>query len=332
MIYRNKSGKWAAKDIPKNFNLIYAKSLVSYFNSLDPLFVKAKEKSDFEFILTLLNTQGTRDVGWDSFETTQDIFETFNRLKTKVRYNDEQLHLFLVLQGLILEASYPYDLLYNLLRIISGNRYSAFCFPNIKLGKSGKTRPMFVSEKIDKIQVLAGKLGLKENTKLLKELFDRELRNAIFHSDYCLYDEELRIPESTRVYQISKLMKQINKTLAYYETFIKLVKIHRASYKETIVIDTHPDFSKDPDEKAVVMVRKGTGVIGVKDNWTREQIKQGKIPYSLCKILPYEQKMISKNPLISEFPPNKIERINKILKLFPIFIRKHLFKLSERFL
>lgn len=332
MIYKSKNGKWVAKDVPRDVNPTYAKSLVQYLNSLDLLFCKAQKKSDFEFILTLLNIQGARDVGWNPFETTQDIFETFNKLKTKIKYNDEQLHLFLVLHGLILEASNFYDLLYNLLKVISGDRYSAFCFPDIKLGQGSKTRPMSVSEKIIKIQTLAKKLGLDENIKLLKDIFDKDLRNAIFHSDYCLYGEELRIQKPAKVYQVSDVMKLINKTIAYYETLEKLVEYHRASYTESRVIDAHPKFSNDPDEKAVVMVRKGTGVVGVKDNWTEEQIKRGKIPYNLCRILPYEQKMISKNPFISEFPPNKITRINKVLRLFPIPIRKHLLKFSDRLL
>jgi len=96
MIYKNKSGKWIAKGIPKDFNPTYTKSLVLYFNTLDPLFIKAQKKSDFEFILTLLNIHGTQDVGWNPFETTQDIFRTFHKLKAKIKYNDEQLHLFLV--------------------------------------------------------------------------------------------------------------------------------------------------------------------------------------------------------------------------------------------
>ena len=42
MLYKSRNGKWKAKDIPKDFNHIYATSLVEYFNFLDPLFIKAK--------------------------------------------------------------------------------------------------------------------------------------------------------------------------------------------------------------------------------------------------------------------------------------------------
>lgn len=332
MIKRDANGVWTAHNVPKGTNPTYAQALVDFFNTLDPLFSKAQEISDFEFIFTLLNIQGMQDAGWDPFETLQDIFKTFDKLRTKVKYNDEQLYLFLVLYGLILEASYPYDLLYNLLRVISGDRYSPFCFPDVRLGQTGKTRPMFASEKISKIREFGVKLNLGSNIQPLEDIFDKDLRNAIFHSDYCLYNDELRIPKPTKVYKISEVMKIINKALAYYESVVKLVKIYRASYEKSAIIKVHPNFSGDPDEKAVVMVRKGTGAIGIKDNWSREQIKAGKIPFNLSRLLPYEQKMLKENPFLTELPPNKVEKINKILVLFPIFIRRHLLKLSNRFL
>lgn len=332
MLKRDANGKWTAHNIPKGTNPVYAQALVDYFNALDPLFLKAQEQSDFEFICTLINVQGVQDAGWDAFETTQDIFETFNRLKSKVRYNTEQLHLFLVLYGLILEASYPYDLLCNLLRVISGDRYSAYCFPDIKMGKNGKTRPMFASEKLNKIKEMAKSQGLENNIEPLANIFDKELRNAIFHSDYSIYDDEVRISSPTKVYQISEVMKLINKTLAYHEVIVRLVKMYKATYDKPEVIDVHPEFSKDPDETVVVMVRKGTGAIGIKDNWTPEEIARGKIPFRLCRLLPYEQKMLQKDPTLAEFPENKVDKYNNILRHFPEPIKKKLLPVFERML
>lgn len=332
MVKRDENGIWSANNVPKGTNPEYAQSLVDFFNALDPLFSMAQDKSDFEFIFTLLNIQGVQDVGWDAFETTRDIFETFDKLKSKIKYSSEQLHLFLVLYGLILEASYPYDLLYNLLRVISGDRYSAFCFPDIKLGKSGKTRPMFTSEKFNKVKALAQRQGLIKNLQPLISIFDKNLRNATFHSNYCLYGDELRIPKPTVVYKTSDVMTLINKTLAYFEVIVKLVNMYKATYEKAVVISTHPNFSNNPNEEAVVMVRKGTGAIGIKDNWTEEEIANGRIPYRLCRLLPYEQKMLQKDPLLTDFPENKVDKYNKLLRLFPEPIKKKLLPIFERML
>ncbi len=88
MLKRDKNGKWSATEIPNDFNPVYAKSLVEFLNTLDPLFAKAQEKSDFEFIFALLNIQA-QDVSWNAFDTTQDIFETFTKLRAKIKYNNK---------------------------------------------------------------------------------------------------------------------------------------------------------------------------------------------------------------------------------------------------
>jgi len=332
MIKKDKKGIWTAHNVPTGTNPTYAQALADFFNTLDPLFSKAQEKSDFEFIFALLNFQGMHDAGWNAFETTQDIVETFHKLRSKIKYNNEQLYLFLVLYGLILEASYPYDLLCNLLRVISGDRYSASCFPDIINNKSGRSRPMFASEKLNKIKGLAKTLGFEANIKPLDDIFDKDLRNAIFHSDYCLHEEELRIPRSSSVYKVKDIMAILNKTVAYYEVIVRLVKIYKASYEEPEIINLHPNFSSDPDEKIVVMVRKGTGAIGLKSNWTQEEIAHGKKPFSMSRLLPYEQKMLCNDPTLVEFPENKVEKYNKILRLFPEPIKRRLLPIFERML
>lgn len=200
------------------------------------------------------------------------------------------------------------------------------------MGSSGKTRPMFASEKINKIKELAKKLGLELNIQPLVNIFDKELRNAIFHSDYCLYDNELRLPKSSTIYKVDNVMAILNKTVAYYEVIVRLVKMYKASYERPELIDPPPSFNADPEEKMVVMVRKGTGAIGIKSNWTQEEIAQGKISFSISRLLPYEQRMLQKDPTLVEFPENKVEKWNKFLHMFPVPIRKHLLPITERFL
>lgn len=332
MLRKNDNGKWSLDKIPKGTNQVYWQALIDFFNAFEPLFSKAQNISDFEFVCTLLNIQGMESAGWDPYTTTKEIFETFNKLKSKIKSGDEQLHLFLVLYGLILESSYPYDLIYNLLRIISGDRYSAFCFPDIPLGKSGKKRPMYPTEKLNKIEQLAKAQGLEKNLKFLVDIYNKDLRNAVFHSDYCIYENEIRLPKSTIILKRKDVDALINRTMAYHEAIVSLVKMYKSSYEKSEIIDVHPDFSKDPDEKAMVIVRKGTGVIGVKDNWTAEEIARGKIPYRLCRLLPYEQKMMNKNPFLADLPENKIEKWNKFLLIFPVPIRRFLLPITKRFL
>lgn len=327
MFYKDK-GNWVCGKIPRNSNPIYIESLTVYLNCLDPLFSKAKQASNFEFILTLLDISGTKDCGWDASETTQEIFKTFNSLKKRIKYSDEQTYVFLLLYGLIVEASFIYDLLSNLLNVVGGGRYNRDNFPSKKRG--GNLVPQSPSEKIRKLLKQSSALKIPKALKELDDIYDRELRNAVFHSNYSLYDEEIRLLEANKRYSTTEIHALINKTLAYYEAIVFLRKYYRNSYTKPEVIDVHPDFSPDTREKAIVMVREGAGVIGIKDIWTKQQIDQGKIPFSLLKLLPYEMKMFSDDPFRTEFPVNKIDKTNKLLKRTPIFLRKRLIKIIER--
>ncbi len=108
----------------------------------------------------------------------------------------------------------------------------------------------------------------------------------------------------------------MNKTLAYFEALTKLKDHYRRLYDEPKIIKVHPDFSNDPQERAVVMVRENAGVIGLKGNWTKEEIEAGKIPFRLYRVLPYKQKMIEKNLYLTIFPPTKSRKLIRYLNYF----------------
>src|SRR6266851_9897675 len=64
----------------------------------------------------------------------------------------------------------------------------------------------------------------------------------------------------------------------------------------------HPEFSRDPDERAVVIVREGHGVVGLKDAWTPEQLKQGKISHRIGHFTAAEMRLLEAEPTRSVLP------------------------------
>jgi hypothetical protein len=317
MFYKDISGEWKFTKIPKRFNQVYAESLVKYFNFLDPLFEKAKNICEFEFILALLNISGKKAPGWDPFDTIKEIFRLINKLEKRVKDGNEQLYLYLLLYGLVIEASLPYDLIANLLNIVSGNRYTIYNFPNKKIGKN-RTRPQFPFEKIEKLKELSNKINMGKVISPILEIFDKELRNAIFHSDYIIYKNEVRIPEINKIYKRSGVIDLINKSTAYFETIIKLKYMYQSFYTEPKVINVHPDF-KPSNVKATVMVREGYGAIG---------LKMGNA--HIATLLPYEKKLLEIDYSINMFPKDRIKKINNIIKFIPMKFRKIVIKYYEK--
>ena len=333
-IIKNEQRIWVAIGSKKNWNPIHYDSLLRYLNCLDPLFEKAKDISEFEFICTLVRVEGIKSAGWDPWENTVDVFDNIYKLANRVKDYKKQTYISLWLYGHIIEASEPYEIVANLMNIIEGQRYRMENFPDI-VGKGNYSRPQSPLEKIRLLTERAKKINMTDSVLPFQDIFDRELRNAIFHSDYALFGSELRLTGAKlgvkRIYTHAELGALFNKALAYFEAFKNLMSVYIKSYQQPRIIPIHPDFSKDPEEKAVTIIRKGYGLTGMKDNWTPEQIKRGKITFRVGRFLSYETRMLDKDPTLTVLPPNRINKINRLLKFLPNFLRKKVIKFVEKY-
>jgi hypothetical protein len=200
-------------------------------------------------------------------------------------------HLQLWVYGHILEASEPYEIIANLLAIIAGERFAAERFPPDHAG-----RPQPVGRKIEQLAELATAVDIPQVVDPLREIFDRRLRNAVFHADYTLHGGEVRLPREGQRYGHDDVMRLINRALAYHNALAQLYRAHVASYGEPIEIPVHPDFSPDPTERAVVIVREGHGVVGLKHNLTRAHVAAGGIPWRVGIFRPEELAALEDDP------------------------------------
>jgi hypothetical protein len=223
---------------------------------------------------------------------------------------------------LIIESSEPYELLANLLNIIEGKRFHIRNFPDYK-DQKGRNRSQHPMDKINQLISRAKKKRL--DLSILTDLADMNLRNAVFHSDYVIYKSSIRTLNPYKHYSNNEWLSLINKAMAYYESLLNLYRMHIALYNEPRIINIHPDFSKDPNAKAVTIIRKKHGLIGIRDNWTEEELKKGHIPFRLCRYLPYEAKMIDQRQLV--LPPNRITKVNKLLRWFPKRLKPYVIRL-----
>ena len=270
--------------------------LARFFNSLDPIFSRAKQQSDFEFILCLLRIHGMEDGGWDPYETTVRAIPKIRDLWVAADAETSK-HIGLWIYGHVMEASEPYERLANFIRVGNGQRgQSTTAFP------PRGNRPASPGEKIQELQARAVAAGFVDAFVPLREVWDRRLRNASFHADYTVVRAGLRTMNPAREYSWQEFDNLTNGALAYHTAFSALYKHYVASYDRPIEIPVHPGFSPDPNERAVVMVREGHGVIGIKDAWTREQIQGGRIPWRLVRFFPDEARLIEEDPMRALFP------------------------------
>ena len=143
---RNKKGQLTTEGLPQGWNIIYAQSVVKYLNCLEPLFDKARKKSEFQFILTLLRFRGIQSSDDDPYQNSVETIDTLMSLEKKIK-GRARLNVFLWVYGHIVESSEPYEIMANLLNICLGQGYRLFNFPYRKIGYGFRSQYPF--EKIN---------------------------------------------------------------------------------------------------------------------------------------------------------------------------------------
>src|ERR1043166_4099617 len=267
----------------------YSERLLRYLDALDPAFERAYDRCEFEFIMCLLRVRGASGPGWDPFSTTSEGLTLMTRLHETIEDMHTARHLELWIYGHLVEASEPYEILSNLIDIANGGRWMVNRFPRVGGNQRRPGRPQNPGRKIRQISEQAISAGMPGVSAPLLEMWDAELRNAAFHADYALYGTEVRIFEPfARSYSGDDVLRLVNSAHAFHAAMSLQLKFSVGQYPEPKVIRPHPDFSGDPDERAVVIVREGYGVVGMKDGWTDTELSAGRIPFQIGTFFPAE--------------------------------------------
>lgn len=312
---KSEDGIYSFKTKTKDWNQTYSESLIKYLNCLSPLFDKAKKKNEFEYILTLLQYRGLSEPGYVAFDNTISIFTEIFSLQNKIKDANQRLNITFWAYAHWVEASEPYELIANLLKVINGGRYSISNFPKKPSGKY--QREQYPHEKIEYLKEVAKISNMENSLFPIEETYDRQLRNSIFHSDYSIYNQEMR---SYKTFSDEETYEIINRFMAYYQALKHLYDSAIEEYEKPVLVKIPPYFNQF--EFATTISRKQHGLVGIKDNHTKEELAQGYMPWHIVRLLGYEVKMLKNDPTINQFPKSKIDQFNKILKRTPRFLRK----------
>lgn len=212
--------------------------------------------------------------GWDPFEETQQLFNDMVSLAQGPLRGDTQVRLLLFAYCHITEVDAIYYVLENMLRTIEGERCSVSPFMQLY----GKKKSMFDSKPpsakqvVKSLQEHAEKLCEKDISELLTWMFNEQVRNAFFHSDYTIFKDEFRSREAnfktnnviTKSMKLSELIELINRGLSFFQEFMSVYSEHRLSYKEPKII--HGRIGADGGSEPVELIigDKGGGVCGFK--------------------------------------------------------------------
>jgi hypothetical protein len=297
----------------------YQKAVEDYVTLWDELFEKAQETDEFQFIFALLRVRGIVYPGWDTFENTIDAFEGTMKAARKVD-GTRRLNILLWLYGHIVEASDHYEIIANMVNIAGGGSYRAWNFPKIKTRRG--MREQTPNEKILEIKKRCVSLGLKDYSKPFADVLDKDLRNAVYHSDYSVHMAVVRFRSADGYdieYDAETTNLKVNQAMALHETIKNLFRGCTASYTEPKIIDASPGFSPGQPMKAQVIVRKKHGVMAIQETPNNA----GSFACGIYK--PGEQEKIRKG--IYLLPPSRTDRLNHFLDRLPLPLARKVLKL-----
>jgi hypothetical protein len=175
-------------------NEVHDEALPRYVTAFDRVFTKAEEACESEFVKALIRVGGVQDAGWDPYESTLRAIPAVIALHEQLPKGPEHFetarHLQLWTYGHIIEASEPYAIIADMLDIANGGFFKPYRFPPVPIYKARPnqpappTRPQFFREKLPKLERLADAAQLPVSIEPIREIWDYDLRNAVFHADY----------------------------------------------------------------------------------------------------------------------------------------------------
>lgn len=206
----------------------YTDEYCNYFNSL---FARAANINGFNYICTILRVEGITSGHWDSFVEAREAAEDLSNLlrsigKKGAKKRELRLALFLYCHST--EMSAPYEIIANLLRCCQDKPYMMYPFADLvkvdkKKGLFGKRYLPYPIGKVNYIKKLADICGDEKIGKIFDGFFRNDVRNAFYHSDYSISDDEFRIIQGgeigKQVISLKELSEILNKCFAFYSAF-----------------------------------------------------------------------------------------------------------------
>lgn len=301
----------------------YQVAVEEYLTLWEDLFQRARDVDEFQFILALLRFKGDAGPGWDTFDNTINAFEESMKAARKFRGRRGLSNTILWLYGHIVEASDHYEIIANMVNIAGGEPYRAYNFPKIK-NRRGGAREQYPNEKIIEIRKRCKRLNLKDYSQPFTEVLDKDLRNAVYHSDYSIYSGAVRFRNVDGYeveYDAESINKRINQAMTLHETIKNLLTGYTASYKEPKIIDVGLNFSPDKSMKAQVIVRKKYGVMAL------QQEPSGSSGFALGIYRPGELERIKKGQYL--LPRSRVDQLNHLLNYMPSSLARRVTTLYE---
>lgn len=226
---------------------IYTKEYDEYLFSL---FQRASNTSGFEYLCTIIRVHGITNGHWDTFveaeEAANDISEIMRELNSETE-KKKALRLGLFLYCHLTEMSAPYEILMNLIRCIKSERYHIQPFHHlVKTTKNGTRIFPSPFSKIKELETATISINENKLTEIINGFFNKNIRNAFYHSDYAITEDEFRIIEGSKygaeVHSLETISDMLARCFGFYSAFFSAYKRAKKYFSHTRTYHRWPNY------------------------------------------------------------------------------------------
>ncbi len=230
---------------------------------IESLFLKAKETNELAYVFSLLGfNSGIEDIGWQPINETSQLVQDFGSIANSPLNYHTKLRLLLQMYCQVTEAGYLYHIIYNMLLTVDNEEPPRlFNF----LDKYRGPIPPNVGVKLNSIKTLSSKHKLNGLIDIFKKIYDYDIRNAVSHADYILFEDEFRLKHRGDVIKKIKLddvYDLVNYAVIFFQTFFAVSYKHKTSYKNDYVINNRKGKAGNNLSSIKLKVGKSSVLIG----------------------------------------------------------------------
>jgi hypothetical protein len=198
---------------------------------LQRLFQAACARDELAFLFAVLGIDsGMEDAGWQPIGEAQAFVQDLLGLINGPLHQHAKVRTALLLYCHIIDANFIYHCLYNLLLTVEGQAPpKVFSF----LDKYKNGIPPSVSVKISEIKAKAIEHKFLDINAIFDQIVRPEIRDAFSHSDYVLFEDELRLKYRGSQYariRLPEVLELVQKTVDWFNLFMGLLAASRRSF------------------------------------------------------------------------------------------------------
>lgn len=202
------------------------------------LFKFARQMNELDFAGSLSGeNRGMQDAGWSTIFTAEQVFEELNeRVAEGPVKSLADMRIILLLYSQLSEAGGVYESLKNMMGIVEAAPYNLWPFRDLVRVKQYPKRVIGpnANATFRDLATHARRIGMTGLSSAFENVFSDDVRNAMYHSDYILWDDGLRLRRrnggNVTCIEYPEVFDLVGVGLAFFQTLLALSRSAAQSF------------------------------------------------------------------------------------------------------